>query len=100
MAEFRFEHDAAASRYAMRAGDDLVASIEYRDDGRTVSLTRTFTVPTFRGHGYAGQLVDHVVADVEARGDRQIVPMCWYIGEWFDTHPERAGVLAPRPGAA
>jgi hypothetical protein len=31
--------------------------------------------------------------DVETTSDRKVLPMCWYVGEWFDKHPERAGLL-------
>jgi len=67
--------------------------LDYRDDGRAVSMTRAFTVPTFRGQGYAAVLVDRAVALLEARGDRTVIPMCWYVAEWFEKHPERAGIL-------
>ncbi|KHK95646.1 acetyltransferase [Microbacterium mangrovi] len=89
----RFENQADASRYALFDGDTLVAVLDYRDDGRTVSMTRAFTVPTFRGHGYAAVVTDRAIADLEARGDRQVIAMCWYVAEWFDKHPERAGIL-------
>lgn len=96
MTESRFENETAASRYAMYRGDDLVSALDYRDDGRTVAMTRAYTVPTFRGHGYAGELVEHAVADVESRGDRRILPVCWYVSAWFEAHPERAAILAER----
>lgn len=89
----RFEHQEEASRYALFDGDTLVAVLDYRDDGRTVSMTRAFTVPTFRGHGYAAVVTDRAVADLERRGDRRIIPMCWYVADWFDRNPDRAGIL-------
>lgn len=94
MTEFRFENEPGASRYTLHKDDDLVSVLDYRDDGRTVAMTRTFTIPTFRGHGYAGELVERAVADLEQRGDRKILPMCWYVGQWFEEHPDRAGILA------
>jgi predicted GNAT family acetyltransferase len=93
LSTLRFEHQADASRYALFDGDTLVAVLDYRDDGRTVSMTRTFTVPPFRGHGYAAVVTEGAVADVEERGDRRIIAMCWYVAEWFEKHPERAGIL-------
>ncbi len=75
----------------------MLSALDYRDDGRTVSMTRAFTVPTFRGQGHAGELVDRAVALLEERGDRKVVPMCWYVEAWFAAHPERAGILAERP---
>jgi predicted GNAT family acetyltransferase len=94
--EFRFEDQTDASRYALYLGDDLVSVLDYRDDGRSVSMTRAFTVPSFRGHGYAGEIVERAVSLLEKAGDRQIVPMCWYVADWFAAHPERAGILQQR----
>jgi len=91
--DLRYTDEKDASRFALHRGDDLLSVIDYRDDGRTISMTRAFTIPTFRGHGYAGELVERAVGDLEARGDRDIVPMCWYVAEWFDAHPDRAGIL-------
>jgi hypothetical protein len=31
--------------------------------------------------------------DVEKSSGRRVVPMCWYVADWFDKHPERAGLL-------
>jgi len=94
--DFRFANETDASRYTLHDGDDLVSVIDYRDDGRTIVMTRAYTIPTFRGHGYAGELVERAVADVEAHGDRQIIPLCWYVADWFAAHPERAGILQER----
>ncbi|MBN9153625.1 MAG: N-acetyltransferase [Microbacterium sp.] len=96
MTDFRFANETDASRYTLHDGDDLVSVIDYRDDGRTIVMTRAYTIPTFRGHGYAGELVERAVADVEAHGDRQIIPLCWYVADWFAAHPERAGILQER----
>ncbi|GAB3148553.1 hypothetical protein GCM10027058_09300 [Microbacterium neimengense] len=96
MTEFRFEDQTDASRYALYLGDDLVSVLDYRDDGSSVSMTRAFTVPSFRGHGYAGEIVERAVSLLEQAGDRQIVPMCWYVADWFAAHPERAGILQQR----
>ncbi|WP_029144749.1 GNAT family N-acetyltransferase [Microbacterium luticocti] len=96
MSELRFAHDAEQSRYTLHRGDDLVSVLDYRDDGCTVALTRAYTVPPFRGHGYAGELVDRAVADLEAHGDRDVLPVCWYVAEWFDAHPDRRGILHRR----
>ncbi|REJ05041.1 N-acetyltransferase [Microbacterium bovistercoris] len=74
----------------------LVSVLDYRDDGRTVALTRAYTIPTFRGHGYAAVVTEGAVADIESRGDRVIDPVCWYVADWFDAHPEKQGLLRRR----
>jgi uncharacterized protein len=94
--DLRFADEPDASRYALHRGDDLVSIIDYRDDGRSLAMTRVFTVPTFRGHGYAAEIVARAVTELEARGDREVIPVCWYAAEWFERHPEHAGILQAR----
>ncbi|GAA5153249.1 hypothetical protein GCM10025768_22640 [Microbacterium pseudoresistens] len=85
-----------ASRYALTRDGVLVSVLDYRDDGRTVALTRAFTIPTFRGHGYAARVVEGAVDDIAAMGDRLIDPVCWYVADWFTAHPERSHLLRRR----
>lgn len=94
-----FAREPDASRYTLHSGTDLVCVLDYRDDGRSVAMTRAYTVPTFRGHGYAGEIVDRAVAELELQGDRSVIPVCWYVAEWFAAHPERAGILQQRATA-
>jgi predicted GNAT family acetyltransferase len=96
MGALEFTHEPDASRWALRKGGQLVSVLEYRDDGKTVAMVRAYTVPTFRGHGYAAEVVGRAVAELEQRGDRTVQPVCWYVADWFDDHPERAGILQQR----
>lgn len=86
-------HEPDAQRYVLRIDDQIVAVADYRVNGSAISFTHTYTAPHLRGKGFAGEIVSFAVDDVEQNSDRHIVPMCWYVGEWFDKHPERAGLL-------
>lgn len=86
-------HEPDAHRYTLRRGGAIVSVLEYRDQGADVVFHHTVTVPNERGHGYAARLVEFAVDDVERSG-RRIVPTCWYVADWFDAHPERAGLRA------
>jgi len=96
MSDLTFTNETDASRYTLHDGAHLVSVLDYRDDGSTVALTRAYTIPTFRGRGYAAEVVARAVSDLEARGDRAVSPVCWYVADWFDAHPERAGILRAR----
>ena len=85
-----------ASRYTLMRDGKLVSVLDYRDDGQTIALTRAFTIPTFRGKGYAGKVVEGAVADIEERGDRKVDAVCWYVADWFAAHPEHARLLRTR----
>jgi predicted GNAT family acetyltransferase len=54
-----------------------------------------YTIPAFRGHGYAAEVVARAVAEIEQEADRA-VRLCWYVADWFDAHPDRAGLLEQR----
>jgi predicted GNAT family acetyltransferase len=71
-----------------------VSVAEYLDHGHGLVIHHTVTIPRFRGRGYADQLVSYAMDDVERRGAGPVRPTCWYVGEWFDRHPERADLLA------
>jgi predicted GNAT family acetyltransferase len=86
-------HEPDANRYVLRIRGSLAATLDYRTNGNLISFTRTFTTPALRGQGLAGVVTEFAVNDVESTTALRIVPMCWYVGEWFDKHPERAGLL-------
>ena len=89
----QFSHEPDASRYVLRIDGAIAAVADYRINGSAISFNHTYTAPHLRGRGYAAEIVSFAVDDVEKTSDRRIVPMCWYVGEWFDKHPERAGLL-------
>jgi hypothetical protein len=93
-----FSDQTAEKRFAMHVDGELVAVLDYSILGSAISLTRAFTVPAHRGKGYAADLTAYAVDEIERRGDLSVVPMCWYVAEWFDAHPERAGLLQRRAG--
>jgi uncharacterized protein len=91
--DLEFTHDREARRYTAHRGGELVSALDYALSPTAISFTHTFTPPPHRGHGYAGQLVEFAIDDVESTTDLQVRPMCWYVGDWFDKHPERASLL-------
>ena len=91
--EKSFEHQVDASRYVMTIDGELAAVADYRINGDAISFNHTFTNPKLRGNGYAGEVVEFAMNDVEKTSKRHVVPMCWYVGKWFDEHPDRAELL-------
>ena len=86
-----FQHDAG--RWSGLVDGAVVTALDTVDDGRVVAMVRTVTNPPFRGRGYAAEIVAHAVAEAEAAG-RRVRPMCWYVEQWFDQHPEHRHLLA------
>lgn len=90
---FVLTDETDAARYTLTKNGELLSVLDYNDDGRTVALTRAFTIPTYRGQGHAARVVQGAVEDIAARGDRKVRPVCWYVAEWFEQHPEHADLL-------
>ncbi|WP_382303913.1 GNAT family N-acetyltransferase [Herbiconiux sp. UC225_62] len=88
-----FSHDADQHRYTLRVDGAMASAVDYVVNENTISFTHTFTDPKKRGQGLAGEIVTYAVDDVEATTSYRVVPMCWYVGRWFDRHPERADLL-------
>lgn len=88
------QHEPQENRYAMYVGGELASVVDYRVKGKQISFHHTYTAPHMRGKGLAGKIVEFAVDDVEQTTDYQIVPMCWYVGLWFDEHPERSELLS------
>jgi len=86
-------HERDASRYVLSIDGQLAAVADYRISGKQISFNHTFTTPARRGNGLAAEIVEFAMNDVEATSDLRVIPMCWYVGEWFDRHPERAALL-------
>ena len=89
----QFTHDTDTQRYTMRIGGNLIAAADYVVNGNTVSFTHTFTAPAQRGKGYAAQVVEFAMNEVETTTTHRVLPMCWYVADWFDAHPERRNLL-------
>ncbi|MGD8165674.1 GNAT family N-acetyltransferase [Herbiconiux sp. P16] len=88
-----FSHDAEQHRYSLRVDGALASAVDYVVNDDIISFTHTFTDPKKRGQGLAGEIVTFAIDDVETTTPYRVVPMCWYVGQWFDRHPERAGLL-------
>lgn len=88
-----FTHEPDANRYVLRTDGEIVAVVDYTINANSISFTRTYTNPGKRGRGHAAEIVKYAADDVEAQSSRRIIPMCWYVAQWFDKNPDRAELL-------
>ena len=93
MADVVIENQADASRYALLVDGELVSIADYRLNGDQISFPHTFTKPQHRGKGWAEKLVAWAIDDVERQGLSRVVPMCWFVADWFEAHPEKRHLL-------
>jgi predicted GNAT family acetyltransferase len=87
-------HDADGSRYEYVEDGRVLAIADYRRVGEQVVMHHTETRASHRGRGIGETLVAGALDDVRAH-DLRVVPTCWFVAEFIDTHPEYRDLLAP-----
>jgi uncharacterized protein len=86
-------HNAEQSRYELRLDGQLVGIADYRANGSVLTFPHTVVVGSLRGRGLGAELVRSALDDIRTRG-ATVVPQCWYVADFIDTHPEYADLLA------
>ena len=86
-------HDIERHRYELRIDGALASAADYIERADSISFTHTFTDPKLRGQGLAAEVVAFALDDVEHSSTLRVIPMCWYVGQFFDEHPERQALL-------
>lgn len=89
-----FVHEPDAHRYVLRIDGATVAVATYAINGNQISFHHTFTNPAYRNKGLAAEVVEFAVNDVEKNTTYRVIPMCWYVADWFATHQERRNLLS------
>jgi predicted GNAT family acetyltransferase len=85
--------DAERSRYEILVDGDVVGFADYHVDGTTWTFPHTVIQPALRGRGLGAELVRAALDDVRRAGGR-VVPLCWYVAEFIDAHPDYGDLLA------
>jgi Predicted acetyltransferase len=91
--------DAAHGRYVAHVdgrADEAELTFTWRDE-HLLSADHTGTPDELRGMGIALALVERLVADARNQGFK-IIPLCPYIREKYESHPEWADVMTSAPG--
>lgn len=75
-------------RYEARIDGELVGYAEYQIANRIVVFTHTEVMPDHEGQGIASALARFALDDVQAQGQRKVVPLCPFIKRWIGRHRE------------
>lgn len=85
-------------------GDLFVAEVDGRRAGELELVRRdgvivyphTKVLPEFEGNGVGAALVRTALDAARAEGAR-VVPLCWFVREWIDRHPDYADLVDSPP---
>ncbi|MCG8481303.1 MAG: N-acetyltransferase [Spirochaetales bacterium] len=85
-------HEGERKRFvAYAAGEEAVVDYGVADDGALI-IEHTFTPPSMRGHGIAGDLV-RATAEYAREAGVKVEPRCSYAVHFFERHPEFRDLL-------
>ena len=80
------------SRFETRLEGHL-AEINYRLEGQTMDLYRTFVPKELGGRGIAGELTQFALKAARERGFK-VIPRCSYIANYIQKHSEFQNLVA------
>lgn len=92
--KFQFEVTAKGGRYFMLMpnGEESRLTFVRAGPGHIIA-DHTFVPVPYRGDGVAEALVERLVTDARAAGDK-VTPTCWFVADEFKrNHPEWDDVL-------
>jgi predicted GNAT family acetyltransferase len=89
MTEFTWQDNAAARRWEVRDGEEVVAYADYRLQPGRVTFLHTVVDPAYEGRGVGSRLARTVLDDAVGRG-LLITPRCPFIRAYIERHPQYA----------
>ncbi|MEU8382187.1 GNAT family N-acetyltransferase [Streptosporangium sp. NPDC048865] len=81
-------------------GDHFVAEVDGRQAGKLELIRRdgvivyphTKVQPEYEGRGVGAALV-RTALDAARAENAKVVPLCWFVQEWIDRHPDYADLV-------
>ena len=87
------EHLPSSHRFVARLPEGQAVLSYHMDRPDVMNIESTFVPPAARGRGVGGELVRAALTHARANQWR-VIPTCWYVGSWVDSHPEFRDLLA------
>ena len=80
-------------RYEARRGDDVLAFVTYHREPGRIAFLHAETDRAIQGQGVASQLATAVL-DAQRVQHLTVVPLCPFIADFIDRHPEYQDLVA------
>jgi len=82
----------AASRFEAHVDGELAGFAEYQLTDQLVVFTHTEVLPAFEGKGVGSAIAKFALDQVQAAGERKVLPVCPFIKGWIQRHPDYLGI--------
>ncbi|SFC99516.1 hypothetical protein SAMN04487968_11919 [Nocardioides terrae] len=88
MSDVEVRDNPAENRYEAWLGDRLAGVAVYESRPGSIVFTHTEVGDEFEGRGVGSALARDALDDVRAGGERDVVPLCPFIKDWIERHPD------------
>lgn len=92
--DLEFTRNTDLDRYEAHGEGKLAGLTAYAIEGSEISFLHTVVQSWAEGQGVATALVQHALDDVRARGDLKVRPVCTFVQDWLERHPDYADLVA------
>ena len=93
MTEITVVNHEAGHRYEARLGEILAGISAYTLDDELITFTHTQVADAFEGKGVASTLIRAALDDVRARASRKVRPLCEFVEDYIERHPDYQDLL-------
>jgi len=83
------------SRYEAFLDGALAGFAQYELRPASIVFFHTEVDPAFEGHGIGSSLIKASLADVRAKGERNVIPTCPFYRSYLTKHPEYDDLIEP-----
>ena len=81
-------------RYEVRRGDEVLGFVTYKREPGRITFLHAETDPSVQGQGVGSQLARGALDNARAQA-LVVKPLCPFIAEFVDRHPEYQDLVAP-----
>jgi predicted GNAT family acetyltransferase len=82
-----------ASRYELRAGDQVIGEAAYHRRNGRIAFTHTEVAEALEGRGLGSRLATEALEDARQEG-LEVVPLCPFMARFIQEHPEYQDLVA------
>jgi predicted GNAT family acetyltransferase len=95
MTDIEVTDNTKLERYEAHLGGELAGFAQYELRPGSIVFFHTEVDPAFEGHGIGSTLIKQSLADVRAKGERNVIPTCPFYRSYLTKHPEYDDLIEP-----
>jgi uncharacterized protein len=96
MTDVSVHDNPGANRFEAYVDGELAGFSVYVLSEGQITFTHTEVDDAFEGHGVGSALVREALDHVRATGGLRVKPLCPFVREWIEKHPDYQDLTRPR----